>query len=198
MDISSARLTALLRQAMTPQAVPSARADPVRTALVKALVQLPVPNGVTSQPAAPGLPVLLPATAAKTQQMSSPQVVQAYLALVEPGADAASTAVPAATAAKQPATGGDEAQRTLAVPLAKPDDAGVARPAALPWLALFAPEVSPPRRASVTAEATERGQAASRSGDAARPERQMSVGLMSLAAGLLAAAIVGFVLLLLR
>ncbi|RVA64318.1 hypothetical protein EN916_35545, partial [Mesorhizobium sp. M7A.F.Ca.CA.001.11.2.1] len=41
MDVSSARLPALLREVMTPQAVPSGQADPVMTALVKALVQPP-------------------------------------------------------------------------------------------------------------------------------------------------------------
>ena len=49
MDISSARLTALLKEAVTSQAVPSARADPVRTALIKVLVLPPVPAGASPQ-----------------------------------------------------------------------------------------------------------------------------------------------------
>ena len=195
MDISSARLTALLKEAMTPQAVPSAKADPVRTALVKALVQPPVPAGASAQSAAPALPVLLPATAARAQQVASPEIMQAYLALAEP--DAASDAAPTTVAARRP--DGDEAQRGLAVPPLKADDGGVARPGSLPWLALLAPELSPLRAPSATARAAERGQAAARPSDTARPEnRQMSVGLMSLAAGLLAVVIVGFVLLVLR
>jgi hypothetical protein len=195
MDISSARLTALLKEAMTPQAVPSAKADPVRTALVKALVQPPVPVGASQQPAAPALPVLLPATAAKAQQVASAEIMQAYLALAE--ADAASDAAPATTAVRRPDS--DEAQRGLAVPLARVDDGGAVRPTGPPWLAFLAPELSPLRRAAVTAAAAERGQATERPSDASGPEnRQMSVGQMSLGAGLLAAAIVGFVLLVLR
>lgn len=195
MDISSARLTALLKEAMTPRAVPSAKADPVRTALIKALVQPSVPIGASPQPAAPALPVLLPAPAAKAQQLASAEIMQAYLALAEP--DAASDAAPVTVAARRP--DGEEAQRGLAVPLARPDDGGVVRPTSLPWLAFLAPELSPLRRVFVTKAAAERGQAISRPSDAARPEnRQMSVGLLSLGAGLLAAAIVGFVLLVLR
>jgi hypothetical protein len=121
--------------------------------------------------------------------------MQAYLALAE--ADAASDAAPATTAVRRPDS--DEPQRGLAVPLARVDDGGAVRPTGPPWLAFLAPELSPLRRAAVTAAAAERGQATERPSDAARPEsRQMSVGLMSLAAGLLAAAIVGFVLLALR
>jgi len=195
MDISSARLSALLKEAMTPQAVPSAKADPVRTALVKALVQPPVPAGASAQSVAPALPVLLPATAARAQQVASPEIVQAYLALAEP--DAASDPTPAKAAARRPDS--DEAQRGLAVPFAKADDGGAVRPAGLPWLAFLAPELLPLRRTAITNAAAERGQASSRPSDAAPPEnRQMSIGLMSLAAGFLAAALLGFVLLVLR
>ena len=195
MDISSARLSALLKEAMTPQAVPSAKADPVRTALIKVLVLPPVPAGASPQSAAPDPPILLPATAAKVQRAASAEIMQAYLALAEP--DAASDAAPA-TAAVRRADGG-EAQRGLAVPLARPDDGGAVRPTGLPWLAFLTPELSPLRRAAITAAAAKRGQATSQPSDAARPEhRQMSVGLMSLAAGFLAAAIIGFVLLVLR
>ncbi|PZV36953.1 hypothetical protein B5V02_19865 [Mesorhizobium kowhaii] len=182
---------------MTPQAVPSAKADPVKTALVKALVASPAPSGAPLQPAAPALPMLLPATAGKTQQIASAEIMQAYLALAE--SDAVSDVAPAIAAARRPGSDDDEAQRGLAVPLVKADDGGTARPASPPWLPLLAPGVSPLRRAAVVEAAAEQGQAASRPNDAARLEnRQMSVGLMSLAAGLLAAAIVGFVLLVLR
>jgi hypothetical protein len=195
MEISSARLSALLKEAMTPQAVPSAKADPVRTALVKALVQPPVPAGASAQSAAPALPILLPATAARAQQVASPEIVQAYLVLAEP--DAASDPTPATAAARR--ADSDEAQRGLAVPFAKADDGGAVRPAGLPWLAFLAPELLPLRRTAITTAAAERGQASSRPSDAAPPEnRQMSIGLMSLAAGFLAAALLGFFLLLLR
>jgi len=53
MDISSARLAALLKEAMTPQAVPSAKADPVKAALVKALVAPPAPSGAVRRACAP-------------------------------------------------------------------------------------------------------------------------------------------------
>lgn len=194
MDISSARLTALLKEAMTPQAVPSAKADPVRTALIKVLVQPPAPAGASPQSMASALPRLLPAPAAKAQQLASAEIMQAYLALAEP--HAASDAAPATVPARR--SDGDEAQRGLAVPLARVDDGGAVRPTSLPWLAFLASELPPLRPAFVT-KAAERGQAISQPRGAARPEnRQMSVGLMSLGAGLLAAAIVGFVLLVLR
>jgi hypothetical protein len=196
MDISSAHLAALLREAMTPQAVPLAKVDPVKTALVKALVAPPAPSGALVRPAeTPMVPMLLPATAVRAQQTASAEIMLAYLAVAEPDGDRAGDA---ATVARRPADG-DTAQRALAVPLARVDEGATARPAALPWLTFLTPVVSPPRRASVAGSATERGQLASRSGDAAHPEnRQMSVGLMSLTAGFLAAAIVGFVLLVLR
>ncbi len=185
---------------MTPQAVPSAKADPVKTALVKALVAPPAPSGVPVRPAAtPALPMLLsPATTARVQQTASAEMLQAYLALAEPDGETAGGAARAAAAASRPADS-DTAPRGLAPPLPRVDEGAAARPAALPWLVFLSPEVPPLRRAAVANAAAGRGQAASRSNDVARPEnRQMSVGLTSLAAGLLAAAIVGFVLLVLR
>ncbi|UVK44786.1 hypothetical protein BPNPMPFG_000245 [Mesorhizobium sp. AR07] len=202
MDIPSARLAALLREAMTPQAVPSAKADPVKTALVKALVAPPAPSDALVRPAAtPALPMLLPATAARAQQTASTEIMQAYLALAEPDSESAgdpASAATAATATRRPAEG-DTAQRGLAPPLAKVEEGAVVRPATLPWLTLLSPAVSPPRRASIASATTARGQVAARPGDPALLEhRQMSVGLVSLAAGFLAAAILGFVLLVLR
>ncbi|MFD1983814.1 hypothetical protein ACFSOZ_14215 [Mesorhizobium newzealandense] len=199
MDISSARLAALLKEAMTPQAVPSAKADPVKTTLLKAIVAPPAPSGSLVRPVAtPTLPMLLPATAARAQQTASAQMIQAYLALAEPHSETAGDAASVATAARRPSDG-DTAQRGLALPLARIDEGAAARPATLPWLPLLSPVVSPPRRASIASVATASRQAGSRQGDSARLEhRQVSVGVMSLAAGLLAAAVVGFVLLVLR
>jgi len=68
MDISSARLTSLLREALTPEPLPSAKADPVKTALVKALVAPPAPPPGASQPVAAALPSMLPAVVARVQQ----------------------------------------------------------------------------------------------------------------------------------
>ncbi|MER9134927.1 hypothetical protein NKI20_01230 [Mesorhizobium sp. M0830] len=196
MDISSARLAALLREAIAPQAVPSAKADPVKAALVKALVAPPAPSGAPVRPAAaPTLPMLiLPATTVRAQQTASAEMLQAYLALAEPAGETTGDA--AATAASTSADG--DTRRGLAPPPARFDEAA-ARPTALRWLAILSPEVPALRRATVANAVAGQGRAASRSNDVARPEsRQMSVGLTSLAAGLLVAAIVGFVLLVLR
>ncbi len=198
MDISSARLTALLREAMMLAAVPSAKADPAKTALIKALVQPSAPSGAPLPPAAvPALQALL-STAAKGQQTGSAEVLQAYLALAEPDGEVSGEAAPARTAAVKAPPANDDAQHGQAMPLAKADDGGAAKPTGLPWLALFAPAASPLRPG--TATAAKRGQAASRSNDAVQPEsrKQMRVGLMALAAGFLAMAIIGFVLLVLR
>ncbi|MFB9985272.1 hypothetical protein ACFSQQ_09290 [Mesorhizobium kowhaii] len=196
MDISSARLAALLREAMTPQAVPSAKADPAKTALVKALVASPAPSGAAVRPVAtPTLPMLLQATAARAQQTVSAEVMQAYLALAEPDGDTAGDAASVATAARRPADG-DTAQRGLALPPARGDEGATPRPATLPWLPLFASELLPLRRTPAGDAEARRGRATARPSEAAQPEnRQTSVGLMSLTAGLLAAAVVGFVLL---
>ena len=198
MDISSARLTALLREAMVLAAVPSAKADPTKTALIKALAQPSVPSGAPLQPeAAPALQALLSGAPAKAQQTGSAEILQAYLAIAEPGAEAPDAAP---TRAVAPSPANDDAQRGLPVPSARVDDGAAAKPAGLPWLAFLVPDASPQRRASPINTAAKPGQATSRPHDAVQPEdrQQMRVGLMALAAGFLAVAIVGFVLLLLR
>lgn len=185
---------------MTPQAVPSAKADPVKTALVKALVAPPAQSGVPVRPAAtPALPMLIsPATTAGVPHTASVEMLQAYLALAEPDGETAGEAAPAAIAARRPADG-DTAQRGLPPAQARVDEGAAAGSAALPWLAFLSPEAPALRSATVGDAVAGRGQAASPSNGVARHEnRQMSVGLMSLAAGFLAAAIIGFVLLVLR
>jgi hypothetical protein len=169
MDISSARLTSLLREAMTPEAVPSAKADPVKTALVKALVQPPAPSRTLSQPAVPALSVLLPATTAKAQQIASAQIVQAYLALVEPASDAP----PVEAVTRKPASASEDGQRSSAMALARVDDGGSARSAGLPWLALVSPQILSLRQASATEAAMGKGQAVPRPSDSARPDRNI-------------------------
>lgn len=199
MDISSARLAALLGEAMTPQAVPSAKADPVKTALVKALVAPPAPSGAPVRPVAtPALPMLLQATAARAQQTASTEIMQAYLALAQPDDETAADAASLGTAARR-LTDGDAAQRGLAPPLSKVEEGAAARPATLPWLPLLASELLPLRRTSASNAVARRERATAGPSEAARPEnRRTSVGLMSLTAGLLAAAVVGFVLVVLR
>ncbi|MBA1143306.1 hypothetical protein [Mesorhizobium neociceri] len=199
MDVSSARLTALLREAMILAAVPSAKADPAKTALIKALAQPPAPSGRAVQPAAVLALQAQLSAAARGQQTGSAEILLAYLAIAEPGAEAPDDAGrPTRAVAATPAN--DDAQRGLPVPLARADDGAAAKPAGLPWLAFLVSEVSPQRRASGIDAAAKRGQVTSRPHDAVQPEdrQHMRVGLMALAAGFLAVAIVGFVLLLLR
>lgn len=198
MDISSARLAALLGEAMTPQAVPSAKADPVKTALVKALVAPPAPSGAPVRPVAtPALPMLLQATAIRAQQTASAEIIQAYLALAEPDDETVGNATSVSTAPKRPADS-DAVLRGLAVPLARGDEGASVRPATLPWLPLLASELLPLRRTPAS-NAVARRERATAGPSEARPEnRRTSVGLMSLTAALLAAAVVGFVLVVLR
>jgi hypothetical protein len=198
MDVSSARLTALLREAMILAAAPSAKADPAKAALIKALAQPPAPSGTPLPPAAaPALQALLSGTSAKAQQTGSAEILQAYLAIAEPGAEVPDDAPPRAAA---PAPANDDAQRGLPVPPARADDGSATKPAGLPWLAFLVPEVSPQSRASATNAAAKRGQATPRSNGAVQPESQqeMRIGLMAVGTGFLAVAIIGFVLLVLR
>ncbi|MER8626832.1 hypothetical protein [Mesorhizobium sp. M1143] len=200
MDISSARLTALLREAMMLAALPSAKADPAKAALIKALVQPPTPSGAPLQPAAaPALQALLSAATAKGQQTGSAEVLQAYLALAEPGVEAPDVSGPIAAAIGKATPANDDAQRGLPLPSAKAEDGAAAKPAGLPWFALLAPVVSPQRRAATTDMPMRREQAMSGSNDTVQPEgrQQMRVGLIALAAGFLAVAIVGLALLVL-
>ena len=195
MDISSARLTSLLREAFTPEALPSAKADPARTALIKALVVPPALAVRPSQPVAAVLPTLLPA--GMPQQLSSSEIEHAYRLLIDPGADAASDATPVTTATRRQAPEGDTEQRGLALAQVTAHEGG--KPIVMAWLALLTAEVPPLRRAPAIGSEARQGQRGSRPGDVAEPEpRQMSIGLMSLGAGLLAVAVVGFVLMVLR
>ncbi|UDL91302.1 hypothetical protein LGH82_08610 [Mesorhizobium sp. PAMC28654] len=199
MDISTARLTSLLREAIAPQALPSAKADPVKSALVKALVQPPLPS-LRPQSIASALPALLPepALVARAQQVTSAQIVQAYQALAEPN-ELADDAGATAAAVRRPTADGDDAQRGPAIPPARVDDGGVVRLTAQPWLALLSPRDSPLRKTSATNATAQQGPAASRSAGGTRPQdRSMNAGLTSLAAGLLVATAIGLVLLVLR
>ncbi|TIQ57845.1 MAG: hypothetical protein E5X46_13640 [Mesorhizobium sp.] len=80
MDITNASMTSLLKEALTPQPVPSAKADPATAALVKALVQPPAPSFVPSaQVGAQALNGSLPRPAAEpSQRLSSAEVENAY------------------------------------------------------------------------------------------------------------------------
>ncbi|TGQ53621.1 hypothetical protein EN836_13390 [Mesorhizobium sp. M1C.F.Ca.ET.193.01.1.1] len=117
MDITNASMTSLLKEALTPQPVPSAKAGPATAALVKALVQPPAPSFVPSaQVAAQALNGSLPRPAAEpSQRLSSAEVENAYRAVMEPGpgADGALTRSPAgrqAAEADQPSRTATQAQ----------------------------------------------------------------------------------------
>ncbi len=89
MDITPARLTSLLNEALTQQPVPSTRADPATAALVKALVQPPAPMVQSAQFAAQALGgSLARAPAQLSQRQSSSAIEDAYRAVMEPDADA--------------------------------------------------------------------------------------------------------------
>jgi len=95
MDITPTRLNTLMNEALTPQAVPSSRADPATTALIKTLVQPPAPStGQAAQIAAQSLQSAQPRPAAQiSQRLSSSEVEDAYRAVMEP--DAATDDAPA-------------------------------------------------------------------------------------------------------
>jgi hypothetical protein len=199
MDISTARLTSQLREAITPQALPSAKADPAKTALVKALAQPPLPS-LRPQSIASALPASSPAPAlvSRAQQVTSAQIVQAYQALAEPIELADDTGPPSAVT-RRPTAGGDEARRGPVIPPARVDDGGTVRPTDQPWLALLSAQASPLRKASATNARAEQGSEANRSANGARPQdMSMNAGLLSLAVGLFVATAIGLVLLVLR
>ncbi|RJT37211.1 hypothetical protein D3227_18630 [Mesorhizobium waimense] len=140
------------------------------------------------------MPAIAPGT---HQQLSSAEIENAYRLLIDPGTDSASDAAPVAAVARRQAPEADTAQRSLVLSPVVADEGG--KPIAMPWLALLAAEIAPLRRAPATGSATRQGQGGSRPGDTGEPQpRKMSIGLMSLGAGLLAVAIVGFVLMVLR
>ncbi|UCI17956.1 hypothetical protein FJ970_23030 [Mesorhizobium sp. B2-1-8] len=88
MDIANASMPSLLKEALTPQPLPSPTADPATAALVKALVQPPAPVMVQSaQFATQALQSSLPRPAAQTsQRLSSTEIEDAYRAVMEPDA----------------------------------------------------------------------------------------------------------------
>jgi hypothetical protein len=195
MDISSTRLASLPREATTPQAVPSARADPVMTALVKALVQPPAPS-LLAQQAAPALLALPTAPmTVKSQQIASAGIVEAYLAQLETAEEAA-----LATVVPRKAEPQAETLRAVLPPSAMANDNVPARVAGLSLLSLIPPQAPVPRSAAALDTPAGRQRPANQSrGAAPNPERLLvKIGFVSTMAGLLATVILGFVLLLLR
>ena len=189
MDISSARLAALLRQAMTPQTVPSAKADPVRTALVKALVQPPAPSLLAQQtaPALLALPVV--PRAAKAQQIASAGIVEAYLAAVESNERVA----PAPVVARK-ATPEAEAQRGALPPFATANDTAPAGTAALSLLAFVASQAPVSRNGAIPDASAGPSKPTNRPHAAPPPNHErllLKIAFVSATTGLLAAAAFG-------
>jgi len=141
MDITPTRLNTLINEALTPQAVPSSRADPATTALIKTLVQPPAPStGQAAQIAAQSLQSAQPRPAAQiSQRLSSSEVEDAYRAVMEP--DAATDDAPARPSTVRAATDIDQAPRGFASPQATVADT-MPRPAVAPPLSTFSPVVA--------------------------------------------------------
>ena len=195
MDISSARLASLLKEAMTPQPVPLAKADPVRTALVRELVQPPAPS-LFAERTAPAL-LAMPAApmAVKSQQIASAGIVEAYQAQIETRDEAALATVVARKAAPQ-----TETRRGALPPTATATDNAPARAAGVSLLSFIPPQVPPPKKAAALGTPAGHGRPGNQSrGAAPNPERMLvRIGFVSIMTGLLATVIFGFVLLLLR
>ena len=141
MDITPTRLNTLINEALTPQAVPSSRADPATTALIKTLVQPPAPStGQAAQIAAQSLQSAQPRPAAQiSQRLSSSEVEDAYRAVMEP--DATTDDAPARPSTVRAATDIDQAPRGFASPQATVADT-MPRPAVAPPLSTFSPVVA--------------------------------------------------------
>lgn len=196
MDISSARLASLLKEAMTPQPVPLAKADPVRTALVRELVQPAAPS-LFGQRTAPAL-LAMPAApmAVKSQQIASAGIVEAYQAQL----DTRDEAVLATTVARRTAPEA-ETQRGTVPPSATANDNAPARAAGVSLLSFIPPRVPVPQNAVAMGMPSGRRRPVNQSHAAAAPNPEsllVRIGFVSIMTGLLATMMFGFVLLLLR
>ncbi|RVC73846.1 hypothetical protein EN745_31575 [Mesorhizobium sp. M4A.F.Ca.ET.022.05.2.1] len=195
MDISSTRLTSLLKQALTPQPVPSAKADPATTALVKALVQPPAPSAASSaQLAAQALNGSLARPPAHpTQHLSSDQIEDAYRAVIEPDADLSPAGVPAG----RPAAEAEQGPRRL-TSLQPPIANSMARTTASPPLPVSTIAVSSSVLVAANSNAPRPRGAAVRPGNARSSEpTQLPLWMMSILTALLSATITTIALLLL-
>ncbi|WP_051442641.1 hypothetical protein [Mesorhizobium sp. WSM3626] len=141
MDIANASMPSLLKEALTPQPVPSLKADPATAALVKALVQPPAPAMVQSaQFAAQALQGSLPRPAAQTsQRLSSSEIEDAYRAVMEP--DAATHHAPAGTSTRGAGTDTDQDWRGFAPQQTMATDS-TPKLAAAPAPSTFSPAVA--------------------------------------------------------
>ncbi|RWC73890.1 hypothetical protein EN794_050850 [Mesorhizobium sp. M00.F.Ca.ET.151.01.1.1] len=138
MDIANASMPSLLREALTPQPVPSPKADPATAALVKVLVQPPAPAMVQSaQFATQALQSSLPRPAAQTsQRLSSSEIEDAYRAVMEPDA---THHAPARASAGGAGADTDQASRGFAPSQTTATDS---TPKLAPALSTFSPAVA--------------------------------------------------------
>ncbi|MDX8438262.1 hypothetical protein [Mesorhizobium australafricanum] len=141
MDITPTRLNTLITEALTAQAVPSPKADPATTALIKTLVQPPAPStGQAAQIAAQALQSALPRPAAQSsQRLSSSEIEDAYRAVMEP--DTATDEAPARPSTGRAAIDADRAQRGFVPPQAAVTDS-TSMPTVAPALSTFSPAVA--------------------------------------------------------
>ncbi|AZO24257.1 hypothetical protein EJ070_28585 [Mesorhizobium sp. M1E.F.Ca.ET.045.02.1.1] len=195
MDINPTRLTSLLKEALTPQPVPSARPDPATAALVKALVQPPAPSTVQSaQFAAQTLNGSLAKLPAQSpQRLSSVEIENAYRAVMEPdvGTDDAS----ARASAHRPAADADQPPRAIAQ--AQAAAAGSSQIAAVPLPSSFSPTIASGVLFAANTNAPPRG--GGRPGHAPRSEPgQTPLWMISIVTAIVSAATTTIVLLLLR
>lgn len=194
MDISSTYLTSLLKEALTPQPVPSPKADPATTALVKAIVQPPAPSTVPSaQFAAQALSSSLPRSPAQAaQRLFSGEIEDAYRAVIEP--EAATDGAPGRRAADA-----DQASRGVAPPQPAPADSSP-RIAAAPSLPVSATAAQAAMFAAANSNTKQRGgRPGTRPGHAPQSEpRQPALWVVSIATALVSAAVTTFVLMMIR
>ncbi|TIO76767.1 MAG: hypothetical protein E5X74_22045 [Mesorhizobium sp.] len=194
MDINPTRLTSLLKEALTPQPVPSARPDPATAALVKALVQPPAPSTVQSaQFAVQTLNGSLAKPPAQSpQRLSSAEIENAYRAVMEP--DTGTDSAAARPLARRPAADADQPPRVVAQ--AQPAAADNAVPAAPPPSS-FSPALASAALFAANTNAPPREGA--RPGHAPRSEPgQTPLWMISIGTAIVSAATTTIVLLLLR
>ena len=198
MDISSTRLTSLLKEPLAPQLVPSAKTDPANTALVKALFQPPAPSTAPyAQFAEQALngslrqPPVQPA-----QRLSSGEIEDAYRAVIE--SDSVTDGAPGFPAGRAVADA-DQASRGVATPQPAIAD-GTAKVAAVPSLPISATAASTAVLAAANSNTPQRsGRAGARPGPAPQSEpRQPALWMVSIATALLSAIITTVVLMLFR
>ncbi|WP_051334008.1 hypothetical protein [Mesorhizobium sp. WSM3224] len=196
MDITPTRLNTLINEALTPQAVPSPKADPATAALIKALVQPPAPS--MAQFAAQALQGALPRPATQPlQRLASSEVEDAYRAVMEP--DAATDDAPARSSPGR-ASDTDQAQRAFVPPQAAVAD-GTPGPAVAPAPSTFSPALaSAAMLVAANANAPQpRGIASRPSGHAPRSDSiPVSLWTISVVTAVVSAATTTIVLLLLR